>query len=146
MKLETTLQKLPEVVELSQNEEAKPSVLIVEDTISCAKMLAKSISKYNVDTVCVYNGQEAVDQVKKDISKYAIILMDNQMPVMDGMNATEIIRSLGYEKPIIGVTGDVMDEDVQKFREKGANEVLRKPVKNDNLRELLIRHKLLSMT
>ena len=109
-------------------------------------MLAKSINKYNVDAVCVYNGQEAVDQVKKDISKYAIILMDNQMPVMDGMNATEIIRSLGYEKPIIGVTGNAMDEDVQKFREKGANEVLRKPVKNDNLRELLIRHKLLSMT
>ena len=146
MKLETTLQILSEGVELSQNEEAKPSVLIVEDTISCARMLAKSIDKYNVDAVCVYNGQEAVDQVKKDISKYAIILMDNQMPVMDGMNATEIIRSLGYEKPIIGVTGDVMDEDVQKFREKGANEVLRKPVKNDNLRELLIRHKLLSMT
>ena len=72
-----------------------------------------------------------------DVPKYALILMDNQMPIMNGMEATEKIRKLGYENPIIGVTGNVMDDDVEKFKKKGVDEVLGKPVKNDDLRELL---------
>ena len=135
-----------EMTQLCKGGETKQLVLIVEDTVACAKMLARCINKYNLDAVCVYNGQEAVDEVKKDISKYAIILMDNLMPAMNGMDATETIRGLGYEKPIIGVTGCVMEEDVQRFMEKGVNEVIQKPVRNDVLKELLIRHELMSIS
>ena len=135
-----------EMTQLYKGGETKQSVLIVEDAVACAKMLARCINKYNLDAVCVYNGQEAVDEVKKDISKYAIILIDNLMPVMNGMDTTEAIRGLGYEKIIIGVTGCVMEEDVQSFMEKGVNEVLRKPVRNDVLKELLIRHELISIS
>ena len=135
-----------EMTQLCKSEEIKQSVLIVDDTVACAKMLARCINKHNLDAVCVYNGQEAVDEVKKDVSKYAIILIDNLMPVMNGMDATEMIRGLGYEKPIIGVTGCVMEEDVRSFIEKGVNEVLQKPVRNDNLRDLLTRHELISIS
>ena len=51
--------------------------------------------------------------------------------------------SLGYENPIIGLTGDVLEEDVQVFLHKGANEVLSKPVKFKDLQGLLIRHKII---
>ena len=134
------------MTQLCKSEEIKQSVLIVDDTVACAKMLARCINKHNLDAVCVYNGQEAVDEVKKDASKYAIILIDNLMPVMNGMDATEMMRGLGYEKPIIGVTGCVMEEDVRNFIEKGVNEVLQKPVRNDNLRDLLTRHELISIS
>merc|ERR1712139_355620 len=123
--------------------QSKPLVLVVEDTISCAKIMAKFLNKNNVDAVCAYDGEEAVDKIKEDVSKYALILMDNQMPIMNGMEATEKIRKLGYENPIIGVTGNVMDDDVEKFKKKGVNEVLGKPVKNDDLRELLARYKII---
>jgi len=59
---------------------------------------------------------------------------------MNGMDATMEIRQLGYINPIVGVTGDVMDEDMKKFIEKGANGVLGKPVKNEDLQEVLIRY------
>ena len=121
----------------------KPVVLIVEDAKMCAKLVAKSLRKCNVDSNCVYNGKEALDEVKEDVSKYSLILMDNRMPVMNGGDATEKIRQLGYENPIIGLTGDVLEEDVQVFLHKGANEVLSKPVKFKDLQGLLIRHKII---
>ena len=142
--VEQTRKELSQIIELSQNEESRLSALIVEDAKPCAKMLAKFLDKCNLDTVCVYNGQEAVDEIKKDVPKYALILMDNQMPIMNGIEATEKIRKLGYENPIIGVTGNVMDDDVEKFKKKGVDEVLGKPVKNDDLRELLARYKIMS--
>ena len=88
------------MIQLCKSEETKQSLLIVEETVTCAKMLTRCINKYNLDAVCVYNGQEAVDEIKKDISKYAIILIDNLIPVMNGMDATEMIRGLGYEKQL----------------------------------------------
>tara|TARA_A100001015_G_scaffold263147_1_gene309900 strand:- start:54 stop:1280 length:1227 start_codon:yes stop_codon:yes gene_type:complete len=141
---ETREAELTQITEEPMNSiQSRPMALIVEDTISCAKIMAKFLNKNNVDAVCVYNGKEAVDKIKEDVSKYALILMDNQMPIMNGMEATEKIRKLGYENPIIGVTGNVMDDDVEKFKKKGVNEVLGKPVKNDDLRELLARYKII---
>lgn len=61
--VEQTRKELSQIIELSQNEESRLSVLIVEDAKPCAKMLAKFLDKCNLDTVCVYNGQEAVDEI-----------------------------------------------------------------------------------
>ena len=69
--------------------------------------------------------------------------MDNRMPVMNGMDATVEIRQLGYKNPIVGFTGDVMEEDMKMFIEKGANFVLGKPVKNEDLQEVLIRYNII---
>ena len=72
-----------------------------------------------------------------------MIFMDNRMPVMNGMDATVEIRQLGYKNPIVGFTGDVLEEDMKKFIEKGANFVLGKPVKNEDLQEVLIRYNII---
>ena len=120
-----------------------PLVLIVEDNKVCAKLIAKTLLRYNVHADCVYNGKEALDTIKEDVSKYAMILMDNRMPVMNGMDATVEIRQLGYKNPIVGFTGDVLEEDMKKFIEKGANFILGKPVKNEDLQELLIRYNII---
>lgn len=142
--VEFAQQEASKIVELTEkNEVLKPLVLVVEDNKVCAKMLARSLDKYNVDADCVYNGQESVDIIKEDVSKYDMIFMDNRMPVMNGMDATVEIRQLGYKNPIVGFTGDVMEEDMKKFIEKGANFVLGKPVKNEDLQELLIRYNII---
>ena len=60
--------------------------------------------------------------------KYDAVLMDFNMPKMDGPGATKQLRKLGYRGPIIGVTGNVLDEDKRVFIEAGADKVLFKPL------------------
>lgn len=59
------------------------------------------------------------------------------MPVMDGMTATRILRSAGITIPIVGVTGNTLEEDVKAFLAAGANEILPKPVSAAKLEKVL---------
>lgn len=69
-----------------------------------------------------------------------MILMDFEMPVMDGPTATKAIRDAGYKKPIVGITGNVLDVDKKLFLDAGATAVLFKPLTlrlfNDCVEEL----------
>jgi CheY-like chemotaxis protein len=85
-------------------------------------------------------GEDAVDQVRAAMETsrpYAAILMDYQMPIMDGPTAIREIRRLGYRGPIIGVTGNALPCDRDVMVSAGANSVLTKPVDPDMLEELL---------
>ena len=82
---------------------------------------------------CAANGQEAVDVfIKSDYGYYDAVLMDVRMPVMDGLAATRMIRDLDREDarsvPIIAMTANAFDEDVQKSKEAGMSDHLAKPV------------------
>jgi len=127
-----------EIVETLIN--IKPIALIVEDTKICSKLLSKSIVNLGVETKIVENGIMALNEIKENPDKYSIIMMDNKMPIMDGLTATEEIRRLSFDNPIIGVTGNILDDDINNFKEKGANEVLAKPVKNEEIKNVLIRY------
>ena len=77
------------------------------------------------------DGDEAVEKVKQSITDnnlYDAILMDYQMPNMDGPTATQLIREMGYKGLIMGVTGNGLSVDVDTFLRSGANRVLLKPV------------------
>jgi CheY-like chemotaxis protein/two-component sensor histidine kinase len=74
-------------------------------------------------------------QVSKDM--YDFVLMDNYMPVMDGPSACTQMRRLGYTRPIIGLTGHALGEDLQAFRDAGANAVLTKPLDVAELKTIL---------
>lgn len=122
----------------------KPCALIVEDTAICSKMLAKAFAKCNVETVIKENGLDAVNEIKENPNKYDIVLMDNKMPIMNGLDATQEIRRLGFDIPIIGATGNIMDNEVNEFKEKGANEVLGKPTKNEQIKDILVRYNIIN--
>ena len=84
------------------------------------------------------NGQIAVDMFKEsEQGHYAAVLMDMRMPVMDGLEATRAIRDLDREDakkiPIIALTANAFDEDVQRSMQAGLNAHLSKPVNPDNL-------------
>lgn len=71
--------------------------------------------------------------------------MDSEMPVMNGLEATSSLRRLGYLGPIVGVTGNMMQDDVTRFISAGATEVIGKPLKLERLREVLSSMHLLSL-
>ena len=77
------------------------------------------------------DGLVAVEKVMRDMEEgddFHVILMDYQMPIMDGPTASNAIREMGSEAVIVGVTGNVMPEDVRFFKQNGANAVLAKPL------------------
>ncbi|OYX23800.1 MAG: hypothetical protein B7Z06_09725 [Flavobacteriales bacterium 32-35-8] len=112
-------------------------VLVVEDNKLNQMVMRKILGSFShVSFTVVNNGQEALDALKKDI--YNLILMDLQMPVMDGYQATKIIRSgeLGERIgmiPIIAITADAMQETRQKVIDLGMNDYMTKPVNKDLL-------------
>jgi CheY-like chemotaxis protein len=84
------------------------------------------------------NGREAVDMAEKN--KYDVIFMDIQMPVMDGFQATEIIRGkLNLTTPIIALTAKVFQEDQEKCASAGMNDFLAKPVEIKTLKQMLLK-------
>lgn len=122
-------------------DKGKQKVLIAED-VELNLVLIKTIIKKaipQVETVTVVNGQEAVDVFKKN--KFDLVLMDVQMPVMDGLQATKIIRTLektrDHKTPILALTAGATKEETRKCLEAGMDEIVTKPIDQEKLRAIL---------
>jgi CheY-like chemotaxis protein len=112
--------------------------LVVDDSLPNRKMLVRLLERAGHTCLSATNGQEAVEIMDTDHTASLhdkghvpidSILMDYEMPVMNGPDATRIIRGKGYSNvAIIGVTGNVLAEDIEYFTSAGANAVLPKPV------------------
>jgi signal transduction histidine kinase/response regulator RpfG family c-di-GMP phosphodiesterase len=107
-------------------------VLIVDDFPTNLDVAASMMRKYKMEVDCLTNGQEAVDRVNKGEPVYNAIFMDHMMPVMDGMEATCLIRNMDTEYartvPIISLTANALVGNEQMFLAKGFNAFLSKPV------------------
>jgi CheY-like chemotaxis protein len=120
------------------------SVLVVDDAASIRKVMIRTLQ--SVGSICdsAADGQAAVDQVRGKMESgsatYDLILMDNIMAPMDGIEATKQIRQLGHLGLIFGATGNVMPDDVQVFLEAGVQEVLAKPLSLSDLEAAFQRH------
>ena len=101
----------------------------MEDNRVNQAVLDKMLKKLGARTALAGNGQEALDRLK--LQSPDLILMDCQMPVMDGFEATEKIRRLGgslSQLPIIAVTANTMEADRQRCLQAGMNDFISKPV------------------
>jgi len=101
-------------------------VLLAEDSQINQKLITVYVNKTGAEIVVVDNGRLAVETALSD--EFDLILMDIQMPVMDGMKATEILRKTGYSRPIIALTANVMEGNLHKYDEVGFNGCLSKPI------------------
>ena len=107
-------------------------ILIVDDSVSTRKMQNRLLTSYNYTCMEATDGAHALEVFKENMlseneNRFGVILMDYQMPVMDGPTAIKLIRSQGYTGLIIGVTGNVLDEDRIIMLNAGANYVMSKP-------------------
>lgn len=114
-------------------------VLEVDDDDGCSYLMCiylKELGIKEIDTA--FNGEEAVEKIKNN--SYDIVLMDIKMPLMDGIEATKIIRKdISKDLPIIAVTAFVMPEDQEKYYESGMNGFCAKPVSGDTLKENILK-------
>jgi signal transduction histidine kinase/DNA-binding response OmpR family regulator len=115
----------------------KQRIMLVEDNIVNRKVAVKMLEKLGHDILEVNNGLEAVEIFKKHHDIIDVILMDIQMPVMGGEEATQKIRDLEKElsihTPIIALTANAMMGDRERFLEAGMDDYISKPVKKNDL-------------
>jgi signal transduction histidine kinase/CheY-like chemotaxis protein len=119
---------------------AGQTVLLVEDNQVNARVARCHLERAGVKVDHVWNGAEAVDAVRS--SDYCLILMDCQMPTMDGYRATEVIRALPGPKGatrIIAMTAHAMSGDRERCLTAGMNDYLTKPLRPAELNRVLAR-------
>eukprot|EP00301_Raphidiophrys_heterophryoidea_P007134 c12803_g6_i1.p1 GENE.c12803_g6_i1~~c12803_g6_i1.p1 ORF type:complete len:831 (+),score=242.69 c12803_g6_i1:233-2725(+) len=112
-------------------------VLVVEDSMISRKLVAKTLRNMGVTFDQCVDGKEAVEKLEANNQYCSVILMDKEMPRMDGFEATAQIRKLGFQGAIVGCTGNAMDDQVAEFLKIGANHVLGKPITQAALRSTL---------
>gem|GEM_PF-1647600 len=133
---EASADDLPQVTPAEAD--AKPldlsgkTILLAEDTEINQLIVCDMLERLHATVETADNGQKAVDMFLAAPERYALILMDVQMPVMDGYEATRNIRSSGAERcmeiPILALTANVFKEDVEAALAAGMNAHLKKPL------------------
>lgn len=124
----------------SSYKEISLRILVVDDVLSNRKLLSRLLERKGHSCDQAEDGAVACDRVKKSIEsgdRFDCILIDYEMPVMNGPAAVSYMREkLGCDTVIIGVTGNMLSEDVDYFKSQGANAVLPKPVEPAVLEEI----------
>jgi len=120
-------------------------VLVVEDVASNRKLLLRLLERAGHACAAAENGQEAIDMYFDDLESgkgeegheaFDTILMDYEMPVLNGPDASKKLRDRGCNAFIVGVTGNMLADDVAYFESMGCDRVMAKPVKIQVLKDL----------
>jgi len=144
----TTKMMTPSTADRSISNTSTPSkngnvkVLVVDDDAFNIKAIGNMLSSLKVKYDTAFNGKQAIDLVCEKNGEYSMIFMDCQMPVMDGLTATRILKSkmqkgLLKEGPIVGITGKTMQEESNICLQAGMDKVLSKPFNLSELKSVL---------
>ena len=109
-------------------------ILLVDDLETNREIVGAYLEDGGYDAVSVGSGAEAISRLRKE--KFDLVLMDIQMPDMDGVTATRAIRQMGSpvrEIPILAMTGNVLPQQIQAFIKGGMNDHVGKPIERANL-------------
>jgi signal transduction histidine kinase/CheY-like chemotaxis protein len=113
-------------------------VLLVEDNAVNQRLLGMYLRKLGATVSYVDNGAEAIEQAIA--TPFDLILMDVQMPVMNGIDATRILRDCGYTRPIVALSANVASEDRQNCTDVGCDDFLGKPVDRARFNQVVSRY------
>jgi len=112
-----------------------PKILIVDDNEDNRDVLARRLQRRGFEVTQAAGGKQGVEQATTDLPD--VILMDMNMPELDGWEATRIIRSQGSIVPIIAITAHAMPGDRERAIEAGCTQYHTKPVELDKLLETI---------
>jgi Amt family ammonium transporter len=118
-------------------------ILLAEDSPDSQRLIAFLLRKVGAEVALAENGKIAVDLAMAAQQKgkpFDVVLMDMQMPVMDGYEATGLLRSAGYVKPIIALTAHAMTDDRQKCLDAGCDDYVAKPIDRSRLFEAVAKY------
>jgi CheY-like chemotaxis protein/HPt (histidine-containing phosphotransfer) domain-containing protein len=104
----------------------KGKILLAEDHADNRRLIARLLTKLGLTVYAAADGLEAIEMYKEHEPE--IILMDIQMPNMDGLQAYKVLRKLGYEKPIIALTANAMKNEVEEYFSLGFDGYIQKPI------------------
>jgi len=113
-------------------------VLVVDDVETNLYVARGLMGPYGLSIDTVLSGFEAVDKIR-DGASYDIIFMDHMMPRMDGIEATKLIRSFGYKKPIVALTANALAGQAEMFLNNGFDDFISKPIDVRQLNSVLNR-------
>jgi len=118
------------------------TLLLAEDVEINREIFFALLEETKINVEAAENGLIAVEKFKEDPNKYSIIIMDIQMPEMDGYDATISIRSLDNERaktiPIVAMTANAFKEDIEKCLDCGMNDHLSKPIELNTVMEKIL--------
>ena len=115
-------------------------ILLVEDNEINQEVASMFLQKAQIEVDVANNGLEAVEIYKKNQGKYDLILMDLQMPILSGYDATIQIREFDKNIPIVALTAAAMIEDKEKVLKFGMNDHLSKPINSSELYNTIIKY------
>ncbi len=113
-------------------------VLIADDSPDNRLLLQRMLRSSGAAIKVVGNGAEALQAAMQN--HYDVLLMDIQMPVMDGLTATAELRRRGYDRPIVALTAHAMREERERCLRAGCNDHLSKPISAKGLLQAIARH------
>ncbi len=115
---------------------ANPIILIAEDEISGSILLEKILLKEGIDSLVVTDGRQAVDACRQN-QRISMVLMDMKMPVMDGFEATNQIKSFKPDLPVIAITAFALSGDENRALDAGCDDYIAKPFEREVLLDKL---------
>ncbi|MCP1103149.1 PAS domain S-box-containing protein [Aequitasia blattaphilus] len=120
------------------------TILLAEDVAINREIVDAILKKTHVNLIFAENGKVALDQFKEYNEKIDLILMDVQMPIMDGLSATRAIRELSHQEyeriPIVAMTAHAFKEDIERCKASGMDDHLAKPINVDEVFRVLNRY------
>jgi len=114
-------------------------VLAVDDIESNLYVVEGYLAPYQVNLETVSSGKEAIDKVKAG-AVYDVIFMDHMMPEMDGIEATQVLREMGYTHPIVALTANTVKGAMELFMENGFTGFIAKPIDMFQLNAQMVQH------
>jgi osomolarity two-component system, sensor histidine kinase SLN1 len=125
----------------NKSDQGKLRVLVADDNSTNIEVVSRLLKLEDIyDVTIAKDGQEAYDLVKANMENnrhFDVIFMDVQMPNLDGLQSTRLIRKMGYSAPIVALTAFSEESNVKECMESGMNEFLSKPIRRPALKQVL---------
>lgn len=112
-------------------------ILVTEDNQDARDLLCEFLQEAGASVICAHNGRDALNKVIEEAQEFDVILMDIRMPVMDGHTCIKELRKLGYAGPIVAITANSMQSDIDECFAAGCSDYLTKPIQFDYMVKVL---------